>query len=90
LTALSPTEWNLLPPSRVSDAAVDVGAGTALAEKVMADRRALGIIGYILGGVTGLVMMIGASVVGTTLTAPATIVSAAGAMPAMPVRADAH
>jgi hypothetical protein len=48
----------------------------------MADRRALGIIGYILGGVTGLVMMIGASVVGTTLTAPE-IVTAAGAAPAL-------
>jgi hypothetical protein len=67
---------------RVSDAAVDVGAETALAERVMADRRALGIIGYILGGVTGLVMMIGASVVGTTLTAPE-IVNAAAAAPAM-------
>jgi hypothetical protein len=68
---------------------VDVGAVAALAEKVMADRRALGIIGYILGGVTALVMMIGASVVGTTLTGPQ-IVSAAGAAPAVSLQAAAR
>lgn len=39
----------------------------------MADRTALGVIGYILGGVTAAVMLIGATVVNANLLDPSTI-----------------
>ncbi|MGI8525505.1 MAG: hypothetical protein ACR2K5_04900 [Pseudolabrys sp.] len=36
----------------------------------MADRRSLGVIGYILGGVTAAVMLIGVTVVNASLANP--------------------
>jgi hypothetical protein len=42
-------------------------------EAIMADRAALGVIGYILGGVTAAVMLIGATVVNANLSDPSKI-----------------
>jgi len=43
----------------------------------MADRRSLGIIGYILGGVTGLIMLIGIAVVSNEVAVQAQTVASA-------------